>query len=198
MRNLISIEDLSVDEINGLLETATDIMEHPERYIDRCRNKKLATLFFEPSTRTRLSFEAAMYELGGNVISVASADSSSAAKGESVSDTVRVVSCYADIIAMRHPKEGAPFVATLKSGVPIINAGDGGHNHPTQTLADIMTVYKEKGRLGGQKIAERKRTEDGQTESDTVLKSVIETVVASELLNSLLGGQGENIEAEKA
>lgn len=149
MRNLISIEDLSVDEINGLLETATDIMEHPERYIDRCRNKKLATLFFEPSTRTRLSFEAAMYELGGNVISVASADSSSAAKGESVSDTVRVVSCYADIIAMRHPKEGAPFVATLKSGVPIINAGDGGHNHPTQTLADIMTVYKEKGRLGG-------------------------------------------------
>ena len=149
MRNLISIEDLSVDEINGLLETATDIMEHPERYIDRCRNKKLATLFFEPSTRTRLSFEAAMYELGGNVISVASADSSSAAKGESVSDTVRVVSCYADIIAMRHPKEGAPFVATLKSGVPIINAGDGGHNHPTQTLADIMTIYKEKGRLGG-------------------------------------------------
>ena len=149
MRNLISIEDLSVDEINGLLETATDIMEHPERYIDRCRNKKLATLFFEPSTRTRLSFEAAMYELGGNVISVASADSSSAAKGEIVSDTVRVVSCYADIIAMRHPKEGAPFVATLKSGVPIINAGDGGHNHPTQTLADIMTVYKEKGRLGG-------------------------------------------------
>ena len=198
MRNLISIEDLSVDEINGLLETATDIMEHPERYIDRCRNKKLATLFFEPSTRTRLSFEAAMYELGGNVISVASADSSSAAKGESVSDTVRVVSCYADIIAMRHPKEGAPFVATLKSGVPIINAGDGGHNHPTQTLADIMTIYKEKGRLGGQKIAERKRTDDGQTESDTVLKSVIETVVASELLNSLLGGQGENTEAEKA
>lgn len=149
MRNLISIEDLSVDEIKELLETAASIMEHPENYYDRCRNKKLATLFFEPSTRTRLSFEAAMYELGGNVISVASADSSSAAKGESVSDTVRVVSCYADIIAMRHPKEGAPLVASEKSGVPIINAGDGGHNHPTQTLADIMTIYKEKGRLGG-------------------------------------------------
>ncbi len=147
MKNLISIEDLSVQEIDGLLKTADDIMNNPGKYIEKCRNKKLATLFFEPSTRTRLSFEAAMYELGGNVVSVASADSSSASKGESVSDTVRVVSCYADIIAMRHPKEGAPLIASMKSGVPIINAGDGGHNHPTQTLADIMTIYKEKGRL---------------------------------------------------
>ena len=147
MKNLISIEDLSVQEIDGLLKTADDIMNNPGKYIEKCRNKKLATLFFEPSTRTRLSFEAAMYELGGNVVSVASADSSSASKGESVSDTVRVVSCYADIIAMRHPKEGAPLIASMKSGVPIINAGDGGHNHPTQTLADIMTNYKEKGRL---------------------------------------------------
>ncbi|MDY6315210.1 MAG: aspartate carbamoyltransferase [Clostridia bacterium] len=148
MKNLISIEDLTVGEIEGLLKTADDIMNNPDKYIEKCRNKKLATLFFEPSTRTRLSFEAAMYELGGNVVSVASADSSSASKGESVSDTVRVVSCYADIIAMRHPKEGAPLIASMKSGVPIINAGDGGHNHPTQTLADIMTIYKEKGRLG--------------------------------------------------
>lgn len=147
MKNLISIEDLSVQEIDGLLKTADDIMNNPGKYIEKCRNKKLATLFFEPSTRTRLSFEAAMYELGGNVVSVASANSSSASKGESVSDTVRVVSCYADIIAMRHPKEGAPLIASMKSGVPIINAGDGGHNHPTQTLADIMTIYKEKGRL---------------------------------------------------
>ena len=147
MKNLISIEDLSVQEIDGLLKTADDIMNNPGKYIEKCRNKKLATLFFEPSTRTRLSFEAAMYELGGNVVSVASADSSSASKGESVSDTVRVVSCYADIIAMRHPKEGAPLIASMKSGVPIINAGDGGHNHPTQTLADIMTIYTEKGRL---------------------------------------------------
>lgn len=148
MKNLISIEDLTVGEIEELLKTADDIMNNPDKYIEKCRNKKLATLFFEPSTRTRLSFEAAMYELGGNVVSVASADSSSASKGESVSDTVRVVSCYADIIAMRHPKEGAPLIALMKSGVPIINAGDGGHNHPTQTLADIMTIYKEKGRLG--------------------------------------------------
>lgn len=148
MKNLISIEDLTVGEIEELLKTADDIMNNPDKYIEKCRNKKLATLFFEPSTRTRLSFEAAMYELGGNVVSVASADSSSASKGESVSDTVRVVSCYADIIAMRHPKEGAPLIASMKSGVPIINAGDGGHNHPTQTLADIMTIYKEKGRLG--------------------------------------------------
>ena len=152
MKNLISIEDLTVGEIEELLKTADDIMNNPDKYIEKCRNKKLATLFFEPSTRTRLSFEAAMYELGGNVVSVASADSSSASKGESVSDTVRVVSCYADIIAMRHPKEGAPLIALMKSGVPIINAGDGGHNHPTQTLADIMTIYKEKGRLGNLKI----------------------------------------------
>lgn len=147
MRNLISIEDLSVAEIDELLKTADDIMNNPDKYAEKCRRKKLATLFFEPSTRTRLSFEAAMYELGGNVVSVASAGSSSASKGESVADTVRVVGCYADIIAMRHPKEGAPLIASMKSAVPIINAGDGGHNHPTQTLADIMTIYKEKGRL---------------------------------------------------
>ncbi|MBQ7325135.1 MAG: aspartate carbamoyltransferase, partial [Clostridia bacterium] len=126
---------------------ANDIMENPDKYAEACKRKKLATLFFEPSTRTRLSFEAAMYELGGHVLGFSSADSSSASKGESVADTVRMVSCYADIIAMRHPKEGAPRVAMMKSGVPIINAGDGGHNHPTQTLADLVTINKEKGRF---------------------------------------------------
>ncbi len=147
MRHLIDILDFSVDELQELIDTAVDIAEHPADYREACRGKKLATLFFEPSTRTRLSFEAAMYELGGNVLSVTAAGSSSAAKGESVSDTCQVVSCYADIIAMRHPLDGAPLVASFRSGVPIINAGDGGHNHPTQTLADLLTIYREKGRL---------------------------------------------------
>lgn len=147
MRNLISILDLSTDEIDELIKTANDIIANPDKYADKCKRKKLATLFFEPSTRTRLSFEAAMMELGGNVIGFSESSSSSASKGESVSDTVRVVSCYADIIAMRHPKEGAPMVASMKSSVPIINSGDGGHNHPTQTLADLLTIKREKGRF---------------------------------------------------
>ena len=147
MRSLISITDLSVEEIEELIQTAEQIIADPQRFAHVCDGKKLATLFFEPSTRTRLSFESAMYELGGHVLSVAGAASSSAAKGESVADTARVVSCYADIIAMRHPKEGAPLVAALNASVPVINAGDGGHNHPTQTLADLLTVYREKGRL---------------------------------------------------
>lgn len=148
MRSLTDIRELSADELDGLISVANDIIENPKKYSEACRGKKLATLFFEPSTRTRLSFEAAMYELGGNVLSVASAASSSASKGESVADTARVVSCYADIIAMRHPKEGAPLVASMHATVPIINAGDGGHNHPTQTLADLLTIQREKGRLG--------------------------------------------------
>ena len=147
MRNLIDIMDLSVEELDQLIATAEDIIANPVKYRDSCRYKKLATLFFEPSTRTRLSFEAAMYELGGNVIGFAGAQSSSAAKGESVADTVRTVGCYADIIAMRHPKEGAPLVATRTAGVPVINAGDGGHFHPTQTLADLLTIWREKGRF---------------------------------------------------
>ena len=147
MRNLIDITDLSVSEIDELIATACDIIAHPEKYQDACRRKKLATLFFEPSTRTRLSFEAAMLELGGSVLGCSEASSSSASKGESVSDTVRVVGCYADIIAMRHPKEGAPMVAAMHSPVPIINAGDGGHNHPTQTLTDLLTIHREKGRF---------------------------------------------------
>jgi len=145
MRSLISILDLSVEEIDQLVSTGLDIIENPAKYAHKCEGKKLATLFFEPSTRTRLSFEAAMYELGGHVIGFSDAGSSSASKGESVADTVRVVSNYADIIAMRHPKEGAPLVASMKSTVPIINAGDGGHNHPTQTLADLLTIKREKG-----------------------------------------------------
>lgn len=145
MRNLLEIQDLSVQEIDDLIRVAKDIMAHPEKYSEACHGKKLATLFFEPSTRTRLSFEAAMYELGGHVLSVPGASLSSATKGESVADTARVVSCYADIIAMRHPKEGAPFVAATHSDIPIINAGDGGHNHPTQTLADLLTIHLEKG-----------------------------------------------------
>lgn len=147
MRNLIDIVDLSVEEIDELLTTAQDIIENPEKYSEKCRNKKIATLFFEPSTRTRLSFESAMIELGGHVIGFSDAKNSSSSKGESVSDTVRVVSCFADIIAMRHPKEGAPMIASMRSNVPIINAGDGGHNHPTQTLADLLTIKREKGRL---------------------------------------------------
>lgn len=147
MKHLISILDLGVDEINDLIATATDIMANPIKYQEKCRHKKLATLFFEPSTRTRLSFEAAMMELGGNVLGFSEASSSSATKGESVGDTVKIVSYYADIIAMRHPKEGAPMVASMKSEVPIINAGDGGHNHPTQTLTDLLTIKLEKERL---------------------------------------------------
>ncbi|MBP3730064.1 MAG: aspartate carbamoyltransferase [Mailhella sp.] len=147
MNSLIDIRDLSTQDIDDLLATALDIIADPQKYAHKCSGKKLATLFFEPSTRTRLSFEAAMYELGGNVLGFSEAQSSSAAKGESVSDTVKVVGCYADIIAMRHPKEGAPLVAAMKAGVPVINAGDGGHNHPTQTLADLLTIWREKGRF---------------------------------------------------
>ena len=147
MRSVIDIVNLTAAEIDELLATAQDIIANPAKYSEKCRGKKLATLFFEPSTRTRLSFEAAMYELGGNVIGFSSADSSSASKGETVPDTVRVVGCYADIIAMRHPKEGAPLAASMYSPVPIINAGDGGHSHPTQTLADLLTIKREKGRL---------------------------------------------------
>lgn len=147
MRHIIDILDLSKEEISELIGVAEDIIKNPEKYNEKCKNKKLATLFFEPSTRTRLSFEAAMYELGGAVLGFSEAQSSSAAKGESVSDTIRTVSCYADIIAMRHPKEGAAFVAGQSSGVPVINAGDGGHNHPTQTLTDLLTIHREKGSL---------------------------------------------------
>lgn len=145
MRSIIDISDLSVEEIDELTETALDIIDNPEKYARKCAGKKLATLFFEPSTRTRLSFEAAMYELGGNVLGFSEAQSSSAAKGESIADTAKTVSCYADIIAMRHPKEGAALVAANNAGVPVINAGDGGHCHPTQTLADLLTIKREKG-----------------------------------------------------
>ena len=147
MRSLISILDLSLEELDELIAIANDMIENPAKYSEICKGKKLATLFFEPSTRTRLSFEAAMYELGGNVLSVTGAGSSSAAKGESVADTAKTVSCYADIIAMRHSKEGAPLVASMNATIPVINAGDGGHNHPTQTLADLLTISREKGRL---------------------------------------------------
>ena len=145
MKGLLNITDLTVQEVDGLLKTAEDIIANPKKYAHACDGKKLATLFFEPSTRTRLSFEAAMMELGGNVLGFSAAASSSAAKGESVADTVRTVGCYADILAMRHPKEGAPVVAIRKAGVPVINAGDGGHNHPTQTLADLLTIWRKKG-----------------------------------------------------
>ncbi len=147
MRSLIDIYDLSVEELYELIDTANDIVDHPDRYAEVCKGKTLATLFFEPSTRTRLSFESAMLSLGGNVIGFSEANSSSASKGESVSDTAKVISCYADIIAMRHPKEGAPLVASLNATIPVINAGDGGHCHPTQTLTDLLTIYREKGRL---------------------------------------------------
>ena len=147
MRNLINILDLTTDEIEGLIEVANDIIANPVKYSEKCKGKKLATLFFEPSTRTRLSFESAMYELGGNVIGFSAAQNSSAAKGESVADTAKTISCYADIIAMRHPKEGAPLVAAMNSTIPVINAGDGGHNHPTQTLTDLLTINREKGRF---------------------------------------------------
>lgn len=145
MRHFLDTTDLSLKEIDEMIALALDIINHKEKYAHVCDGKKLATLFFEPSTRTRLSFEAAMMELGGNVLGFSEAGSSSASKGESVEDTVRMVSCYADIIAMRHPLEGAPRVASFKSGVPIINAGDGGHSHPTQTLTDLLTIYREKG-----------------------------------------------------
>ena len=149
MRSLIDILDLTVEEIGELIATAEDIIENPSKYAEVCHGKKLATLFFEPSTRTRLSFEAAMMELGGNVIGFSEASSSSASKGESVADTAKVISCYADIIAMRHPKEGAPLVASMNASIPVINAGDGGHNHPTQTLADLLTIKREKGHFDG-------------------------------------------------
>ena len=148
MRHLMSPLDFSVEELDKLLDLANDIEAHPEKYAHKCDGKKLATCFYEPSTRTRLSFEAAMLNLGGSVLGFASADSSSAAKGESVSDTIRIISCYADICAMRHPKEGAPLVASQKSRIPVINAGDGGHQHPTQTLTDLLTIRSLKGRLG--------------------------------------------------
>ena len=146
-RSLISILDLSIPELDDLIATANDIIENPERYAEACKGKKLATLFYEPSTRTRLSFEAAMLELGGSVLGFSEANSSSASKGESVADTAKVISCYADIIAMRHPRDGAPFVAAQNATIPVINAGDGGHNHPTQTLTDLLTISREKGRL---------------------------------------------------
>lgn len=147
MRSLIDILELDTTEIQELIDTANDIIANPVKYSEKCKGKKLATLFFEPSTRTRLSFEAAMYELGGNVLGFSAAQNSSAAKGESVADTAKTTSCYADIIAMRHPKEGAPLVAAMNASIPVINAGDGGHNHPTQTLTDLLTIYREKGRL---------------------------------------------------
>ena len=147
MKDLISISDLSTQEIQALIDKAQDIIANPDDYCEKCHRKKLATLFFEPSTRTRLSFEAAMLELGGSVLGFSEAASSSASKGESVADTARTVSCYADIIAMRHPKEGAPLVAARAASIPVINAGDGGHNHPTQTLTDLLTIFREKGRF---------------------------------------------------
>ncbi len=147
MRSVIDILDLSVEELDQLVAVAEDIMANPKKYAHKCEGKKLATMFFEPSTRTRLSFEAAMYELGGNVLCVSSAASSSASKGESVADTAKMISCYADIMAMRHPKEGAPLVAAMNATIPVVNAGDGGHNHPTQTLADLLTIHCEKGRF---------------------------------------------------
>ncbi len=147
MRSLIDILDFTPEELDGLIEVAKDIIADPDKYCEKCKRKKLATLFFEPSTRTRLSFEAAMLELGGSVIGFSDANSSSSSKGESVADTAKVISCYADIIAMRHPKEGAPLVAAMNASIPVINAGDGGHNHPTQTLADLLTINRRLGRL---------------------------------------------------
>lgn len=152
MKHLMDINDLTTSQIDDLINTANDIIVNPEKYQDICKRKKLATLFFEPSTRTRLSFEAAMLELGGSVIGFSTSDSSSSSKGESVTDTVQTVSFYADIIAMRHPKEGAPLAASRRTTVPIINAGDGGHSHPTQTLADLLTIHREKGRLSNMTV----------------------------------------------
>ncbi len=149
MKNLMNITDLTVEEIDELIAVAEDIIANPEKYQDACRHKLLATLFFEPSTRTRLSFESAMHRLGGSVVGFSEASASSSSKGESLSDTVQVVGCYADIIAMRHPKEGAPVVAARRAGVPIINAGDGAHNHPTQTLTDLLTIWRTKKTFSG-------------------------------------------------
>ena len=163
MRHLMSPLDFSVDELDKLLDLANDIEKYPNKYAHACEGKKLATCFYEPSTRTRLSFEAAMLNLGGSVLGFASADSSSASKGESVSDTIRVISCYADICAMRHPKEGAPLVASQKSRIPVINAGDGGHQHPTQTLADLLTIRSLKGRLDNMTIGLRGDLKFGRT-----------------------------------
>ena len=163
MRHLMSPLDFSVDELDKLLDLANDIEKYPQKYAHACEGKKLATCFYEPSTRTRLSFEAAMLNLGGSVLGFASADSSSAAKGESVSDTIRIISCYADICAMRHPKEGAPLVASQKSRIPVINAGDGGHQHPTQTLTDLLTIRSLKGRLGNLTIGLRGDLKFGRT-----------------------------------
>ncbi|MBE7016671.1 MAG: aspartate carbamoyltransferase [Ruminococcaceae bacterium] len=148
-KDVIDILDLSTEEIDGLIATAEDIIAHPDAYAEKCARKKLATLFYEPSTRTRLSFESAMYELGGHVIGFSDATNSSVSKGESVADTAKTVNCFADIIAMRHPKEGAPYVASLNCSIPVINAGDGGHNHPTQTLTDLLTIHREMGRFEG-------------------------------------------------
>jgi len=189
MRHVIDILDLSTKEIDELLCVAEDIIENPEKYREKCKYKKLATLFFEPSTRTRLSFEAAMMELGGNVIGFSDANSSSSAKGESVSDTIRVVGCYADIIAMRHPKEGAPYAASFKTEVPIINAGDGGHNHPTQTLADLLTIKREKGRVDNltETVLSSKATVDAIEKSTTDLRTMSKRsmIECLEILNSL-------------
>ncbi|MGB4985523.1 MAG: aspartate carbamoyltransferase [Erysipelotrichaceae bacterium] len=181
MKHVMDIVDLSTQEIKELISVANDIKDNPIKYQDKCQRKKLATLFFEPSTRTRLSFEAAMMELGGNVIGFASASSSSTSKGESVSDTIKVINCYADIVAMRHPKEGAPLVASKASAIPIINAGDGGHNHPTQTLADLCTIYNEKGRLNNLTIGVCGDLKFGRT-----VHSLIRAMIRYENVNFVL------------
>lgn len=181
MRHLIDPMDLSVEDIDRLLDRADDIEKNPEKYQEVCKHKKLATLFFEPSTRTRLSFEAAMLELGGSVLGFSSADSSSASKGESVADTARVIECYADIIAMRHPKEGAPYVASQYVNIPVINAGDGGHNHPTQTLTDLLTIRREKGRLSNFTIGFCGDLKFGRT-----VHSLIKTLSRYEGINYIL------------
>lgn len=181
MRHLMSPLDFSVEELNKLLDLANDIEKYPEKYAHACAGKKLATLFYEPSTRTRLSHEAAMLNLGGSVLGFSSADSSSAAKGESVSDTIRTVACYADIVAMRHPKEGAPMVAAAHSSIPIINAGDGGHQHPTQTLTDLLTIRSLKGRLGNLTIGLCGDLKFGRT-----VHSLIQALVRYDNLNFVL------------
>ena len=181
MKHLISPLDLSVDELDKVLDLANDIEKNPDKYREACKYKKLATLFYEPSTRTRLSFETAMLNLGGNVIGFSEASSSSAAKGESVSDTIRVISCYADICAMRHPKEGAPYVASTKSSIPIINAGDGGHQHPTQTLTDLLTIRSLKGHLGNLTIGLCGDLKFGRT-----VHSLIESLVRYENVSFVL------------
>lgn len=181
MRHLMSPLDLSVEELDKILDLANDIEAHPEKYAHACAGKKLATLFYEPSTRTRLSFEAAMLNLGGSVLGFSSADSSSATKGESVADTIRMISCYADIAAMRHPKEGAPMVAAAKSGIPVINAGDGGHQHPTQTLTDLLTIRSLKGRLNNLTIGLCGDLKFGRT-----VHSLIEALVRYENVSFVL------------